>query len=295
MRILRPGASVGLLLAAGGAGAHALASPEAGRVPWTFDAWIVLPLALSLGLYGAGLAALWRRAGEGRGIKRTHAAAFVAGWVALAAALMSPLNALGSLLFSAHMVQHELLMVVAAPLLVIGRPLAVWTWGLPPAWRRDVTYGMRSPAVLALWGVLTYAPTAWALHGIVLWAWHIPAFFEAALANEALHTLQHISFFLTALLFWWAPLGSRSRTGHGASMLYLFTTMVHTGALGALLTLSPTIWFASYGNTAAQLGIDPLEDQQLGGLVMWVPAGLAYLFAGIAAAAAALQLDTHTR
>jgi putative membrane protein len=195
----------------------------------------------------------------------------------------------GQSLFSAHMVQHEVLMVVAAPLLVIGRPLAVWVWGLPAAWRQPAARATRLPAVRGLWTFLTYAPAAWALHGIVLWAWHLPALFEAALRNPWVHTAQHLSFFFTALLFWWAPLGSRSQTGRGASMLYLFTTMVHTGALGALLTLSPTIWYPAYGPTAAALGVDPLEDQQLGGLVMWVPAGLAYLFAGIACAASALS------
>jgi putative membrane protein len=277
-------------LPAGAAWGHTPAPESASTsMPWTWEPWVLVLLALSLGLYLAGLASLWRRAGEGRGIRRSHAAAFLAGWLALAAALVSPLDALGQSLFSAHMVQHEVLMVVAAPLLVIGRPLAVWIWGLPAAWRQPAARIARLPAVQGPWAVLTYAPAAWALHGIVLWAWHLPALFEAALHSTLVHTSQHLSFFFTALLFWWAPLGSRSQTGHGASMLYLFTTMVHTGALGALLTLSPTIWYPSYGSTAAALGVDPLEDQQLGGLVMWVPTGLAYLFAGIACAASALN------
>jgi putative membrane protein len=220
-----------------------------------------------------------------RGVSGWQAAAFAGGQLALVAALVSPLDALGTLLFSAHMVQHEILMVVAAPLLVIGRPLAVWTWGLPPRWRSGAGNAARLGPIAATWRVLTHPAVAWALHGVVLWAWHMPWLFEAALARPGVHTLQHTSFFASALLFWWAPLGSASRQGQGASMFYLFTTMVHTAALGALLTLSPALWYPAYASTSPAFGLDPLEDQQLGGLVMWVPAGLAYLAVGLALAA----------
>ena len=277
-------------LAAGAARAHGPAAlPAASPLPWSFEPWVLTCLALSLLLYAMGLARLWRKAGGPRGVGAWPAAAFAAGWLALCGAMVSPLDPLGHRLFSAHMVQHEVLMVVAAPLLVFGRPLAVWTWALPPGLRRQVGRAVQHPAVAHPWRVLSDATVAWALHGIVLWAWHLPAWFEAALASEAIHTLQHVSFFGSALLFWWAPLGAASRSGHGASMLYLFTTMVHTAALGALLTLAPTLWYPSYGPTAAALGFDPLEDQQLGGLVMWVPAGLAYLAAGLLVAARALR------
>lgn len=263
--------------------------PTAVAPPWTFEPWVMACLALSLLLYARGLVRLWHKAGGPRGVRWPQALAFAGGWLALAAALMSPLDALGHLLFSAHMVQHEVLMVVAAPLLVLGRPLAVWAWALSPALRRRVGRGVSHPAVARPWRVLSDATVAWALHGVVLWAWHLPALFEAALASGTIHTLQHLSFFGTALLFWWAPLAGASRSGQGASMFYLFSTMVHTAVLGALLTLAPTLWYPSYGPTAAALGFDPLEDQQLGGLVMWVPAGLAYLAAGLAVAARALR------
>ncbi|GAA4330409.1 hypothetical protein GCM10023144_18070 [Pigmentiphaga soli] len=277
-------------MAAAPAQAHAPPwTPGHIAIPWTFEPWVLACLAASAGAYAFGLARLWRKAGRGRGVGVGRAAAFYAGLLALVAALVSPLDALGGLLFSAHMVQHEMLMIVAAPLLVLGRPLAVWAWALPAAASGGIARACRGPVLGRIWDALTYAPAAWALHGIALWAWHVPALFQAALADDGIHTLQHASFFVTALLFWWAPLGAQSRAGQGASMLYLFTTMVHTGALGALLTLSPTLWYPAYGDSAAALGFDPLEDQQLGGLVMWVPAGIAYLATGLAVAARALN------
>ncbi len=125
-----------------------------------------------------------------------------------------------------------------------------------------------------------------------LWAWHLPMLFEAALVHPALHTLQHACFLLTALLFWWGILETRTpgaaRAGSAHAMFSLFTTMVHTSALGALLTLAPGLWYPFYIEPCSLLGMDPLKDQQLGGLIMfimWVPAALAYLLAALAVAA----------
>jgi putative membrane protein len=239
-------------------------------------------LALSGGWYTLGVLRLWRNAGVGRGIGRLQAAAFAGGWLALVLALVSPLDALGARLFSAHMVQHELLMLVAAPLLVLGRPLAAWTWGLSPARRQVVGRWIRVPWWAATWALLTDPLAAWALHALALWLWHVPSWFEAALRNEGWHALQHASFLGTALLFWWSALGGDSRSrASGFALLYLFTTMLHTGALGALLTLAPTPWYPSYAAATGALGLDPVADQQLGGLVMWVPGSLAYLVAGL--------------
>jgi cytochrome c oxidase assembly factor CtaG len=123
------------------------------------------------------------------------------------------------------------------------------------------------------------------LHAAALWAWHAPPLFEAALAKPWVHTLQHASFLITALLFWWGIVGDgATRRAGGHAMLSLFTTMVHTGALGALITLAPELWYPSYIEPASALGIDPLRDQQLGGLIMWVPAALAYLLGALTVA-----------
>ena len=262
--------------------AHGPGSPSAASpLRWNLEPWLLASLAAAALLYAAGCARLWRRAGAGRGITPAQAARFWAGWGAVATALVSPIDALGAHLFSAHMVQHELLMVVAAPLLVTGRPLQAWTWALPPGWRTALGAAARLAWLRAPWAALTHPFGAWIAHAAALWLWHVPAFFEASLASRGLHELQHASFFGSALLLWWSVLGRRARRPDAASLGSLVTTMLHTGALGALLTFAPGVWYASYraGNA---YGLAPLDDQQLGGLVMWAPGGLAYLLAGLA-------------
>jgi putative membrane protein len=272
-----------LLLAPLAARAHGSGHPLPPLWAWDVEWWVLLLLALSAILYASGLRRLWRNAGGGRGVSRGGAWCFALGWLALAAALATPLDPLGSRLFSAHMVQHELLMVVAAPLLVLGRPLATWTWALPPAQRRRVGRLFQRRGWARLWSALTDPLLAFALHALALWAWHIPAAFDAALRHQGLHVAQHLCFLATALFFWWAVLGHdpRGRYGPGHSAVYLFATMMHTGALGALLSLAPTPWYAAYGEPTLALGLDPVQDQQLGGLVMWMPAGLVYVVAAL--------------
>ena len=249
---------------------------------WGAEWWVLLLLGLSLLLYAAGLARLWPRSHLARGRLVRQAAWFGAGWIMLVLALASPLDAAGSYAFSAHMVQHEILMIVAAPLLVLGRPLALWLWAFGADGRLRIAAATRRPGVRAAWGALTAPVNAWLLHFAALWMWHVPACFQAALAGNGMHALQHTSFLASALLFWWAVLGREGGAhGRGGAILYLFTTMMHTGALGALFTMSGTVWYPLYGNRAQLFGLGALEDQQLGGLIMWIPGGLAYLAAGL--------------
>jgi putative membrane protein len=264
-----------------GADGAAPGTAAAWAAPWSFEPWVVVCLAASALAYLFGLRRLWHRAGTGRGVSVAQAAAFFTGWITLVIALISPVDVLGNLLFSAHMLQHELLMVVAAPLMVLARPLAVWVWAMPAPLRPAVGRLFHQPAWRTPWLLLTSPLYAWLVHALALWLWHLPRLFEASLASNAVHTLQHFSFLFTALLFWWSALGQSERAGQGTAMLYLFTTMVHTSALGALLTLSPFVWYPSYAQTAPALGLSALEDQQLGGLVMWVPAGAAYFVTGL--------------
>ena len=283
--------AAGICIAPALASAHSLAgeSAAAPHVGWSFEPWVVALLVVAAGLYALGLARLWPRAGSGRAVHTRRAFAFAAGWLATAAALVSPLDALGAYLFSAHMVQHEVLMVVAAPLFVLGRPLGVFAWALPLSWRRGLGAFFHRPGWRGPWLLLTAPLCAWILHALVLWLWHVPAAFEAALANDGVHALQHASFLIAALIYWWSVFGLGPERHGGAAMASLFTTMVHTGALGALLTLSSVPWYPSYAGRTLAFGLDPLEDQQLGGLVMWIPAGAAYVACGLATAARWLQ------
>jgi putative membrane protein len=292
----RVAAIVAASFCAPGAHAHPLDATVAAAVAgppsplgWSFEPWVLACLFLAAALYVVGLARLWQRAGPGRGVHGRRAIAFGAAWLVTAAALVSPLDGLGAQLFSAHMLQHEMLMVVAAPLFVVGRPLGAFAWALPPSWRRAVGGFFHRPGWRVPWLVITAPLAAWLIHALALWLWHIPAWFQAALAHEGVHALQHASFLIGALLYWWSVIGNATERHRGAAMASLFTTMIHTGTLGALLTLSPVAWYPAYAGRTLAFGLDPLEDQQLGGLVMWIPAGAAYVACGLATAAHWLQ------
>lgn len=250
-------------------------------------AWLVVLLAATTLAYAAGVAALWRRAGRGRGIGPSAVVRFALGLAVLAAALLSPLDAIAGRSFAAHMVQHELLMVVAAPLLVLARPLEAFAWALPASARRALPSVFGGAGLRRAWGLLNAPGSAWTLHALAIWAWHVPALFDRALESGALHVLQHACFFVSALIFWWAALGRGTRRPDATSMALLFTTMLHTSALGLLLTFAPAAWYPHYRDGFMDLAA--LEDQQLGGLVMWVPGSLPYLAAGLAVVASWLS------
>lgn len=252
---------------------------------WSWEPVVIVSLLLSGWLYVRGVRILWRNAGPGHGVRRWEAAAFAAGWLTLGVALVSPLHQLGGVLFSAHMAQHELLMVVSAPLLVLGRPIIPFLWALPMFTRR-VVGGWASVAPISTpWSFLTLPSVAWVLHGVAVWLWHAPSLYQATLQSEAVHTLQHMSFLITALLFWWALFhGREGRLGRPAAVIYLFTTAGHTSLLGALLTFSTRLWYPLYDATTTPWGLTPLEDQQLAGVIMWVPAGVCYMVAALALA-----------
>jgi putative membrane protein len=120
------------------------------------------------------------------------------------------------------------------------------------------------------------------LHAIALWIWHIPALYQAALRSDYIHGVQHFFFFVTASLFWWALIHGRyGRVGYGIAVLYVFVTTLHSGILGALLTFSSRVWYPYYQRAGLAWGIDPVEDQQLAGLIMWVPAGIILVVLGL--------------
>jgi putative membrane protein len=257
---------------------------------WSLEPVVVAALLLTAWWYWSGIRALRRSAGPGRGVRDWEIAAFAGGWFLLAVALLSPLHHLSTELFSAHMVQHELLMVAAAPLLVLGRPLLPALWAFPIGWRRRLGAWSASAPVETAWTALTRPSVAWSVHAAAIWLWHVPVLFQATLRSELVHNLQHLSFLGSALLFWWALFQGRAgRLGAPTAVVYLFTTAVHTSLLGALLTFSSRIWYPVYRSTSAPWGLSPLEDQQLAGLIMWVPAGLGYLAAALAIAASWLR------
>ena len=277
-----------LAASAGPALAHAGHAAEGPG--WFEDPWATAMLAVSGGLYAVGTVRLWGRAGAGRGIARWRAACFAAGWLSLALTLCSPVAGWSERLFVAHMTEHELMMTLAAPLMVIGRPLIGMLWAFPRRGRHAVAAFFGAGPLLWLWNALTEPLTATVLHGAALWAWHAPSLFALALENPFWHAVQHLSFFGTAVMFWWALAKSRA---YGAAVFWLFATSLHSGFLGILIALARAPWYPGQGEASVQFGLSPLEDQQLAGLVMWVPAGVVY--AGAALVAMGLWIHRSSR
>jgi putative membrane protein len=247
---------------------------------WTWDVPFLLGLMFTAWLYNHGLSRLWRRVGFGRGVTYRQVAAFAVALLSLFAALISPLDALSHTLFSAHMAQHMLLVLVAAPLLVVsGLPVAVLA-ALPPGWGKRLGGFWRSADGLrAAWTIISRPVTTWTLATATIWLWHLPGLYQAALQNDFIHACEHLLFLLTAALFWWTLFrpAQRKHVTYGAHILYLFTATLQGTALGALLTFTGRPWYPAYETTTALWGMTPLQDQQLAGVVMWLPSGMLYL------------------
>ena len=272
------GWTVALLFTAAPAAAHD--GPHAPAGPSLWDAAVLAGLGAAALLYVAGQRRLRSRGVRGRRVERF---AFWTGWTALVAAVAPPLDRAASYSFSAHMAQHELLMLVGAPLMIVARPIVPWLWGLSDRARAVAGGGLQASIVARAWRWLTTPIVAWALHGVAIWVWHLPVLYESAVQNEGVHTLQHATFVGTAVLFWWGLVQGRyGRAGYGASALYVFVTSVHTGILGALFALSNAPFYPLYADRAAYAGIDAVADQQLAGLYMWIPAGLILTLFGLA-------------
>lgn len=259
----------------------AMAPLDPGLHTWWDVGTLISFLVVAL-LYSYAVARRWRRVGIDRGPTVAQVGVTALGWLALVVALSSPIDRLSDLLFAAHMTQHELLMLVAAPLLVLGRPLTIAVW-LVPAHLRPHLRTLQTHAPGRVWRVLTGPIVALCVHALVVWGWHLPVAFEAALRSEPLHAVQHAMFFGSAALFWWALLHGRyGRLGYGVSVAFVFVTAMHQGLLGALLTFAPTVWYPTYGVRAHSVGSSALEDQQLAGLLMWVPSGVLLLLSALA-------------
>lgn len=251
-------------------------TPDEVAGAWSGDPLVLVAILLSCWWYARGTRALWRSAGRGQVVARGQVAAFVGATVTIVVALISPVDPLSEALFSAHMTQHVLLTLVAAPLYVVSAPLQTMAWGLQPALRRRVgRWQGRLRAVLwspALPGI------GLALYTAVFTAWHLPVFYNAALRTDAVHALEHATMLGAALAFW-APVVRPRRTHGGVGVLLLFASLIASGVLAALLVFAPTPWYAHPPTTS--WGLTRLQDQQVAGAVMWVGGGIIYLVAGV--------------
>lgn len=280
-----------LALVCATANAHGNHLHDTGGPGWTFDAWVTGPLLVSLAWFGIGFARLQARTRE-RASHARNLYFFLAGWLVLATALVTPLHEGGERSFAAHMLEHELLMLAAAPLLVLSRPLGIALWAFPHGWRLGLA--RMGDGIGPLWRWLTAPVIATLLQAVALWLWHAPSLFDLALAHDGWHVVQHLCFLATALLFWWAVLHGRGERRVGVAVGCLFFTATISGALGALMALSASPWYAGYAASGLDaFGLTPAEDQQLAGVLMWVPGGLVHAGAGLALLARWLRHESR--
>jgi putative membrane protein len=247
------------------------------RGSWSWELPILIPLFVFLILYGIGAVRRGRQAKL-----RKHHLAFAAGWMSLLFALISPLHRLGDVLFSAHMLQHEILLLIAAPLIAASHSGVTILYAVPRNLRRPVGAWTTSIEKSTPLSIIFFPLGAFILHAAALWLWHIPYLYQATLESDFIHALQHLSFFFSGVLFWSALFGAgRSTMTYGAGVLYVFGTAAHCSALGALLTFSSVVWYPIYADRTELWHLTPLQDQQIGGLLMWVPSGVVFILIGI--------------
>jgi putative membrane protein len=259
-----------------------------GQPPAPHDLWAAWNLdPVLLGGFLLAAWAYWRgqTSGPRRPVDSWRARCFTVALVALGLALLSPLDALSGALASAHMVQHLLLLLVAAPLLALAAPSSAILRGSPLALRRaSGRWRRRLGLTHGNLGVLRHPAAVWLLSVGVLWFWHAAAPYDATLDNQLLHVLEHASFLVTAVLFWQVVVGVRgaARVSGGLGVLLVFAMAMQSVFLSVLLTFARTPWYSGYSTTTAPWGLDPLTDQQLAGVIMWIPAGGIYLVVALA-------------
>ena len=248
---------------------------------WNFDPELVLPVALVTGLYLRGLF-VWRN--RSRPHPRWRTACYLSGIAILLLSIESPLDALAEHHFTIHMIQHDLLMMYAAPLILLGAPTTPVLRGLPRSVRRVLVRPVvRRGEARALFRLVTHPLTALIVHTGVLWAWHLaPGWYDAAVRDDLVHDVQHFSMMAAGVLIWWnvidpAPL--RSRLGYIWRMGLLIAAGTPKAFLGAMITLNGSLLYDFYNDVEPILALTPIRDQEIGGLIMWVPGQMMFLLA----------------
>ena len=219
----------------------------------------------------------------GTDVRWSHVIYFALGLILIFVALVSPIDSLSNIaLFSAHMVQHILLMLLASACLLLGTP-GYWIRAL---------YDL--PVFKRLLPIVTQPLIILITFNVVMWIWHVPALYEGALRNPNVHIVEHLMFLAFGVLMW-LPVIHDVPPGHvlsyPARMAYLFACMVSSSILGAIFTFAPKIVFPFYGNAPLAFGLAPITDQQLAGLIMWVPGSGVFFVAILAVFAAWLNSE----
>jgi putative membrane protein len=244
---------------------------------WTFEPLVLVGLAGAIWLFARGLA-------RSRVVDLRRAWCFAGAVLTIVVALVSPLDSLSGSLASAHMTQHILLVLVAAPLLVLSAPAGTLLRGMPGPVLRALGRWRARPRLAAPLRPFRDPVVAWVVSVGTLWFWHASVPYDAAVNDSFVHALEHATFLLTSVMFWASVAGIRARRAGntGFAMILVLGMAIQSVFLAALITFSTTPWYSAYATTTRVWGLSPLQDQQLAGVIMWVPGGVVYVAAGLA-------------
>ncbi|MGZ3631535.1 MAG: cytochrome c oxidase assembly protein [Candidatus Limnocylindrales bacterium] len=279
------GGSLSLLVAAllGAPAVLAHGGPNLPALDWgsALTSWVFEPY-VTAGVLGALLVYLWavrevdRRHPENP-VPRERVVAWVAGLAAIFVALSSFIDVYATTLFSVHMVQHLVLVFVAAPLLCLGAPITLALRVSSPDVRRHVLLPALHSRILR---VLTQPVVDWCVFAAVMWISHFSPLFDAALEDPLIHALEHIVFLATAFLFWWPVVGADpapSRMSYPVRVGYVMLQMPQNAFLGVALFSASAVLYPHYATNSLPWLPDPLADQQLAGGLMWVAGDVLFL------------------
>ncbi len=223
-----------------------------------------------IGILALGALYIWRaKDAKGQKPNTLTAISFAAGLAVLFFSLNGPLHDLSDdYLFSAHMVQHLLLTLLVPPLLLAGTP----GWMLRPA--------LRHPAVASVARFLTRPFTCFTIFNLVIIAWHLPPLYNLAMSNHPIHIVEHLMFLTAAVLMWWpflSPLPELPRLSYPGQMLYSFLMSIPMSVVAISITMADHVLYPAYAAAPRVIAITPLEDQLMGGLIMWIPGGFIFV------------------
>lgn len=266
---------------------------------WSLNKSVISVLLITSGFYLRGW---WKlhQAGHHTLATKWRLRAYIGAQVALAFALLSFIDWLQSSLFLMHMIQHLLLTMIAAPLLWLANPFPIALWGLPRYWR--LTLGRllsRKSRFRKVLSAITPMGTSWMIFTATFWLWHDPAAYQAALRNELIHDFEHLTFFLTAMLFWWHIIAAaphiHKRYSYGARIGLVLLTIIPNEVLAVFISLSETVVYPYYETVPRVWGIDVMTDQAIGGVIMWIPGGMMYALTAILLFVASSRAEKEDR
>ena len=262
---------------------------------WDFRPEIIAVLSLAVLVYSLG----WARLRPTR--RRTHRtvklreqrlasgwrlASYLSGISILVLALMSPIDVLGGHLFFMHMIQHLMLIMFIPPLLLIANPLPFILWGLPDQTRRHMGQWLSNRAYFRKTLKTTTRPGyVWIILIVLIIGWHDPVFYNAALSSDLVHDLEHISFFCAGMLFWWHITGAGPHVhGHFTSRMriaYLLAMLPPTMLTGVTIAFATQPIYTYYKSVPRLWGMTLMQDQMLGGIIMWIPGSMMYILSAL--------------